>query len=140
MCAQTLPSAQATSSVLRIAVVDDDLEVLISLRFLLETEGFNVCTFRSGRSLLSLESSFFIDCYVIDYKMEPMSGLDLACHLRKRDPAATIIMVTGVPSETIQIEAHRLGVYSVLAKPHLEEALGPAILAAIAQKPHSDPI
>ena len=35
-----------------IYVVDDDTDVLGSLRFLLETDGFNVRTFRSGAALL----------------------------------------------------------------------------------------
>jgi len=34
-------------------VVDDDTDVLGSLRFLLETDGFDVQTFRSAASLLN---------------------------------------------------------------------------------------
>ena len=36
-----------------IYVVDDDADVLGSLRFLLETDGFDVRTFRSGAALLN---------------------------------------------------------------------------------------
>ena len=35
-----------------IYVVDDDYDVRTSLRFLLETEGFDVRTFRNGTALL----------------------------------------------------------------------------------------
>lgn len=116
----------------RIAVVDDDLDVLSSLRFLLEMEGFEVSTFRTASSLL--ETPLQADCYVLDYKMEPISGIDLAKQIRQRDAAAAIVIITGYPDEEIQSEARRAGIYSVLLKPHLEEALTPTILAATAVK------
>ena len=46
--------AQATPAPI-IYVVDDDTDVLGSLRFLLETDGFNVRTFRNGAALLNAE-------------------------------------------------------------------------------------
>ena len=65
-------------------VVDDDADVLGSLRFLLETDGFNVRTFRNGASLLNAVDSTGVDCFVIDYKMPDMNGIDLAGRLRNR--------------------------------------------------------
>jgi two-component system, LuxR family, response regulator FixJ len=50
-------------------VVDDDTDVLGSLRFLLETDGFDVRTFRSGAALLNGSATDNADCFVIDYKM-----------------------------------------------------------------------
>ena len=41
------------------------------------------------------------DCFVIDYKMPNMNGLDLASRLRNRNIAAPIILITGYPDETI---------------------------------------
>ena len=48
-------------------VVDDDGDVLTSLKFLLETEGFRVLTFRSGSELLNTTAAKQADCFVIDY-------------------------------------------------------------------------
>lgn len=121
----------------RVAVVDDDLDVLSSLRFLLETEGFSVCTFKTPSSLLHFAPSPKVDCYILDYRMEPTSGLDLASRIRERDTDAAIILITGHPDASIQAEARRAGIYSVLLKPHLQEVLAPAILAATAGKRHS---
>ena len=61
-----------------IYVVDDDYDVLGSLRFLLETDGFDVRTFRNGAALLNAVRSTGADCLVIDYKMADMNGIDLA--------------------------------------------------------------
>ena len=67
-----------------IYVVDDDSDVLGSLRFLLETDGFDVRTFRSAAALLNGSVAGEADCFVIDYKMPAMSGIDLANRLRNR--------------------------------------------------------
>ena len=61
-----------------IYVVDDDHHVLGSLRFLLETEGFEVRTFRSGSALLASSTRHGADCMVVDYKMAGIDGLELA--------------------------------------------------------------
>jgi len=106
-----------------IYVVDDDADVLGSLRFLLETDGFNVRTFRSGAALLNAVRSTGVDCFVIDYKMPEMNGIDLARRLRNRDLAAPIILITGYPDENISARAAAAGVRDVLLKPLLEESL-----------------
>jgi two-component system response regulator FixJ len=67
-----------------IYVVDDDSDVLGSLRFLLETDGFDVRTFRSAAALLNRKIAGKVDCFVLDYKMPAMSGIDLAKRLRNR--------------------------------------------------------
>ena len=61
-----------------IYVVDDDIDVLGSLRFLLETDGFDVRTFRSAAAVLNGTGVGEADCFVIDYKMPAMSGIDIA--------------------------------------------------------------
>jgi two-component system response regulator FixJ len=112
-------------------VVDDDAGVLGSLRFLLETDGFEVRTFRNGSALLNAARSTGIDCYVIDYKMPDMNGLDLAGRLRTRDIAAPIILITGYPDENISARAEAAGIKDVLLKPLLEESLVTRIRGAI---------
>jgi two-component system, LuxR family, response regulator FixJ len=112
-------------------VVDDDADVLGSLRFLLETDGFEVRTFRSGASLLNAVHPTGVDCFVIDYKMPDMNGIDLAGRLRTRDIAAPVILITGYPDENIAARAATAGVRHVLLKPLLDESLVTRIRGAI---------
>jgi len=112
-------------------VVDDDADVLGSLRFLLETDGFDVRTFRNGVSLLSAVDSTDVDCFVIDYKMPDMNGIDLAGRLRNRDIAAPVILITGYPDENISARAKAAGVRDVVLKPLLDESLVSRIRGAI---------
>jgi two-component system response regulator FixJ len=118
-----------------IYVVDDDADVLGSLRFLLETDGFDVRTFRNGSALLNAVRSTGVDCFVIDYKMPDMNGIDLARRLRNRDMAAPIILITGYPDENIATRAAAAGVHDVLLKPLLEESLVTRIRGAIKEGP-----
>ena len=108
-------------------VVDDDSDVLGSLRFLLETDGFYVRTFRSAEALLNAITMGGADCFVIDYKMPNMSGIDLAGILRQRDVDTPIILITGYPDETIAAKAAAAGIRLVLHKPHVEDSLSTRI-------------
>ena len=112
-------------------VVDDDADVLGSLRFLLETDGFDVRTFRNGAALLNAVRATGVDCFVIDYKMPDMNGIDLASRLRNRDISAPIILITGYPDENISARAAAAGIRDVLLKPHLDESLVTRIRGAI---------
>ena len=114
-----------------IYVVDDDTDVLGSLRFLLETDGFDVRTFRSAAALLNENAADKADCIVIDFKMPTMSGIDLANRLRKRQVGTPIILITGYPDENIGEKAAAAGIRHVLLKPHLEESLVSRIRGAI---------
>ena len=114
-----------------IYVVDDDYDVLRSLRFLLETEGFDVRTFRSGSALLGSSTRQGADCLVVDYKMAGIDGLELAQKLRGLDVSTPIVMITGYPDENIASKASSAGVRQVLLKPNLEGNLVECVRNAI---------
>lgn len=114
-----------------IYVVDDDYDVRTSLRFLLETEGFDVRTFRSGVSLLGSSTRNHADCMVVDYKMAELDGLELAQRLRRLEVSTPIILITGYPDENITAKASSAGVLQVLLKPNLEDNLVDCVRNAI---------
>lgn len=114
-----------------IYVIDDDYDVRTSLRFLLETEGFDVRTFRSGGALLASSSRQGADCLVVDYKMAGIDGLELAHRLRGLDVGTPIILITGYPDQNISAKAQSAGVRQVLLKPNLEDSLADCVRDAI---------
>ena len=113
-------------------IVDDDFDVRTSLRFLLETEGFEVRTFRSGVALLGSATRNRADCLVVDYKMAELDGLELALRLRRLEVSTPIILITGYPDENIAAKASLAGVREVLLKPNLEGNLVDCVRNAIA--------
>ncbi|PIT00618.1 chemotaxis protein CheY [Bradyrhizobium nitroreducens] len=120
-----------SSALPTVYVVDDDAAVLGSLRFLLETDGFAVRTFRSGTALLNAGSAHGADCYVIDYKMPDINGIDLAGRLRETYGSTPVILITGYPDENISARAAAVGVKDVVLKPLLDENLVKRIRRAI---------
>jgi two-component system, LuxR family, response regulator FixJ len=115
-------------------VVDDDADVLLSLKFLLETEGFSVHTFRSGQELLESTPPERIDCLIIDYKMPNMDGLDLVRQLRARDVRAPVVLITGYPNAGVEAKAAASGVRHVVLKPHIDESLLAHLSAAMLEE------
>lgn len=118
-----------------ICVVDDDLDVLSSLRFLLETEGFDVCTFKCGAAMLDTADSERFDCFVLDFVMPDMNGIAIASCLRDRNVSVPIFLVTGYPDENIHAKAAAAGIDLVLLKPDAEERLASRIRAALQWSP-----
>jgi FixJ family two-component response regulator len=114
-----------------IYVVDDDYDVRTSLRFLLETEGFDVRTFRSGVALLGSSTRNRADCLVVDYKMAELDGLELTYRLRRLQVSTPIILITGYPDASISAKASSAGVHQVLLKPNLEDSLIDCVRKAI---------
>jgi len=118
-----------------IYVVDDDHDVLSSLRFLSEAEGFDVRTFRSGSALLWSSARDGADCLVVDYKMAGIDGLELANRLRGVEVSTPIILITGYPDDNIKAKASSAGVRQVLLKPNLEDSLAECVRRAINPDP-----
>ncbi|QOG18073.1 MULTISPECIES: response regulator [Bradyrhizobium] len=129
---QRLPMAPSAKPV--VYVVDDDAAVLGSLRFLLETDGFDVRTFRNATALLNAASEPGADCYVIDYKMPDINGIELAGRLRQFDEGTPVILITGYPDGNISARAAAAGVKDVILKPLLDENLVKRIRGAIQER------
>jgi two-component system response regulator FixJ len=122
------PSGKST-----IYIVDDDFDVLKSLRFLFETEGFEVRTFRSGSALLGSPTRHKADCLVVDYKMPEIDGLELLQRLRILGIHTPIVLITGHADDDFSAKARRAGASQVLRKPHLADSLPAVVREAIGQ-------
>ncbi len=116
----------------KVVLVDDDLAVLRSLRFLLEAEGFVVDTFQSGAELLLQPSLPARGCFVIDYCMPVMNGLELLARLRDRKSTLPAILMTGHADDRIDAHAASAGVRRVFHKPNLHGGLVETIRHALA--------
>lgn len=105
-----------------VVIVDDDPQVLRSLRFLLETEGFNVLAFGSPEDLLAHAELPADVCFVVDYRMPMMNGIDLITRMREKRGKLLAILITGYPDEEIDERAAKAGI-RVIRKPHFDDSL-----------------
>ena len=101
---------------LRVALVEDDEQVLRSLKMLLRARGFAVDAYRSGLELLSNHASLQVDCLLIDYKMPRLDGLALLLKLRDLGISTPALMITGYFSATLKDRAVEAGFVDVIEK------------------------
>lgn len=106
-----------------VAVVDDDQAVRESLRFLLETLGFDVDTFDSACEFLAASVRGEATCLIIDQHMPHLTGLDVLRVLRDRGVSVPVALMTGSPSAELARMAAELGATAVLEKPVAEDVL-----------------
>jgi signal transduction histidine kinase len=91
--------AAAPPSGYTILVVDDQEEILISTRLLLEKEGHTVLTAANGEEAVALFRPGEIPLVIVDYFMPGMSGAEVVQALRQRDEEVQILLQTGYSGE-----------------------------------------
>jgi FixJ family two-component response regulator len=114
-------------------VVDDDDAVRDSIRMLLESQGFTVCTYASGWSFLREARANRNSCLVVDVNMPGMNGLELLDQLRRDGIMVPAIVVTGRFDTGILATVDRAGAAVLLAKPFRVGELVGCIERALAQ-------
>jgi two-component system, LuxR family, response regulator FixJ len=112
-----------------VVIVDDDLAVRSSLAFSLRTEGIAVRAYVDAAELLMDMPD--AACFVIDYKLPGMNGLDLLAELRRREVRAPAILITTHPSAAVRERAAADGM-ALIEKPLLGDALFREIRSALA--------
>jgi FixJ family two-component response regulator len=79
-----------------VAVVDDDLRLLESLRDLLESAGYAVRSFRSAELFLEDETALSeTDCLIADIGMPLTDGFELEKRVKQARPELPVILITG---------------------------------------------
>lgn len=106
-----------------ILIVDDEAEILHSLRGLLRME-FEVHTAQSGRDAVKVLEQEPIHVILSDQRMPEMAGVELLNRARGERPGAIRVMFTGYTDVKAVIDAINRGqIFRYLAKPWQPEAL-----------------
>src|ERR1043165_9025515 len=109
----------------RLLIVDDEPNLLRALEALLNAEGFEVTTARSGPDALVKLAQGVPDLIFSDIRMPGMGGLELARQLRdsSRTALVPIIFLTAKGESEDRIEGFRAGVDAYLTKPFVPDEL-----------------
>ena len=101
----------------RILIVDDEESIRHALRQVFEYEGHEVMTAADGPEAIGLFQSFGPDVTFLDVKMSGLDGLEVLSRIRKVDPGAYVVMISGHGTIDTAVDATRKGAFDFLEKP-----------------------
>ena len=111
-----------------ILLVDDDHEILESMRMVLESKGFRVLAARDGNAGLMIAERENPDLIILDMMMPKKSGFLVLEKLRSRSGGLIpTIMITGNEGSRHRAYAEMLGVRDYIRKPFAMEKLVRAV-------------
>ena len=121
-----------------ILLVDDDVSILLLVSDVLEENGMNVVTARSGEEAVRLMEGQSFDLILLDIMMKGLSGLDVCRKIRSR-VSCPILFLSAKDSVKDIVAGLDLGADDYLTKPFVLEELVARIQAHLRRKMRSDP-
>ncbi len=117
----------------KILVVDDEEDILSSLKMILEYEGYEFIPARNGSEGLA-KAKERPDLILLDIKMPRMDGLEVLSQLKKNHPLIPVVMISGHGTISTAVEATKIGAYDFMEKPLERERVLLIAKNAILQK------
>jgi CheY-like chemotaxis protein len=78
----------------KILLVDDEPDVIYTIKNILEDNGFQINSFNDPIIALKSYRSNFYDLVILDIKMPKMDGFELYIKIREKDPKVKICFLT----------------------------------------------
>lgn len=100
-----------------ILVIDDEKNIVDSVKMVLEYEDYQVRTALSGIDGIALYKEINPDIILLDVKMPGIDGLSVLKELKKINPFSETIMMSGHSGISEAVEASKLGAFDFLEKP-----------------------
>lgn len=118
----------------KLLLIDDEEDVLYSIRRIFDGSDIEVATALSGEEGLKTIPKFKPDLVLMDIRMGGLSGLETLRRIRQMDTKLLVILMTAYGTTQTTIEAMKLGAYDYLLKPldpvKLKEMAASALKAA----------
>jgi DNA-binding NarL/FixJ family response regulator len=117
-----------------ILIVDDDKQVLKSLKIWLKNEGYKPLTASDGDEALELLEEHTVEVALVDFRMTREDGISVAERLKETDDMLKIIMLTGFPSYETAVKAMKVGIFDYISKGSSNEKILGVIKKAIIER------
>jgi DNA-binding response OmpR family regulator len=103
----------------KILVIDDDPEILDSMKLILEKSGYSIATAGSGKEGVEKFKKKNPDLILCDMMMEKVdSGVRVAKEIKKISPGVPIYLISNIGSATAyNVDINKLGLKGVFQKP-----------------------
>ena len=122
----------------KIALVDDDRNILTSVSMTLEAEGYAVATYTDGASGLDGLTRDRPDLAILDIKMPRMDGMELLRRLRQKSDIP-VIFLTSKDEEIDELFGLKMGADDYIAKPFSQRLLVERVKAILRRSEPREP-
>ncbi len=123
----------------RALVVDDEPDFLETLVNRLQRRNIDTAGARSGEEALEIMKTKLFDVVILDVKMPGgMDGIETLREMKRLQPLAEVLLLTGHASVETSIEGMKLGAFDYLLKPIRIEDLMTKMAQALEKKTAHD--
>lgn len=113
----------------RIVIVEDEKDIVESLKYMCEKHGFEVIAHASAESLFNQFKTDYCT-YLIDWNLPGIKGVDIIRTIRAKDKISPIFMISANSSAEHIIEGLKTGADDYIVKPFSYDALMVKLLNA----------
>ncbi len=101
----------------KVLIIDDDTDLCLLLSRFLNKNGFETAIAPSGQKGIAAYSKDPYDAVICDYRLGDMDGIQVIRALKKADPHAAILVITGYSDIKTAVEVIKEGAYDYIIKP-----------------------
>jgi signal transduction histidine kinase len=124
-----------------VLLVDDEKAIRTTLGVFFREAGYDVIEAVNAVEAIERVDQQSLDVALLDIRLGSRTGLDVARHIRERQPNVRTILITGEPTFGTANEAIRLRIFDYLVKPidrtQLLAVVGNAVVAKAREKEYS---
>jgi two-component system, OmpR family, response regulator ChvI len=120
-----------------VAVVDDDKQIVTLIKDILESEGYDVVSYRDSYTALHEIRSRAPDLVILDVIMPKMNGIELLRCLRQKSDVP-VIFLTGLLEEGEELLGLQAGADDYIHKPFSQRALIERVKSVL-RRSHASP-
>lgn len=114
-----------------VRIVDDDSDLRAAIRFLLESEGWEVADYYSAADFLLNDDPKIPGCLILDVRMPEMTGVELQSELKQHVREIPIVFLSAHGDIEMAVKTLHEGAVDFLTKPVQEDKLVPVISRAV---------
>ncbi len=100
-----------------VLIVDDEPEVLSSIKDVLEDEGYRTLGVTTGEEALKFVERELPDLVILDVWLEGIDGIEVLGQIKEKHPDLPVLIISGHGTIETAIKAVKLGAYDFVEKP-----------------------
>lgn len=117
----------------RVLVVDDDRQMVETIRAILDHRGFQSTPAYSGEEAVeTVRTEPPFGAVLMDVRMPGMNGVEACLKMHAAQPAMPVILMTAYAAQEVLAQARQAGVVAIMPKP----LAWPKLLAHLDNLPH----